>query len=139
MTGKAKHPGTELLDYLSGRFDPNAALVIEEHLAECAACSSLVGLVRELKTVGRLPEFTSSESHPDVGELAQFFYSKSAKSRSRTTAAHIALCPDCAADIAAYARAESAASGFSPSQQTADAVPASAWRLIRDWEDSDFA
>jgi hypothetical protein len=139
MTGKASHPGIELLDYLSGRFDSNTALGIEKHIAQCSACSSLVGLVRQLKASRAAGVTISSESHPDVGELARFFYSKSAKSRHPATAAHIAVCAECAAEIAEYARAESIASKFQPSQHTAGDVPASAWRLIHDWEDSDFA
>src|SRR5215467_96367 len=139
MTGKAGHPGIELLEYLSGRSDSNAALSIEEHLKNCSSCSSFTGLVRQLKAVGRADDAGMlSENHPDVGELAQFFYSKSSTSKNRATAAHIALCSECAADIAEYARAERFASQARPSQ-TAEGVPASAWRLIRDWEDSDFA
>jgi hypothetical protein len=80
-----------------------------------------------------------SEEHPTVSELASFFYSKSARGANRATAAHVAQCRSCAEEIAEYARAERAASEYNPALPAEAAVPAAAWEMIREWEESSFA
>jgi hypothetical protein len=78
----------------------------------------------------------TANSHPDVSELASFFYGKSNKP---ATAAHLAGCQNCADEIALYAKAEQAAADFKPSKKTAAKIPAAAWQMIHDWEDNSFA
>lgn len=81
-------------------------------------------------------ETQSANSHPDVSELASFFYGKSNKP---ATGAHLAVCQSCAEEIALYARAERAAADFKPNEKTAATVPAAAWQMINDWQDNSFA
>jgi hypothetical protein len=81
-------------------------------------------------------EDQSANSHPDVSELASFFYGKSNKP---ATAAHIAACQSCAEDIALYAKADRAAADFKPDKKTAATVPAAVWQMISDWQDNSFA
>ena len=54
-------------------------------------------------------------------------------------ASHVAQCSFCGEAIAQYARAESASAEYEPVKDTAGEVPAKAWEMIRDWEDSSFA
>jgi hypothetical protein len=54
-------------------------------------------------------------------------------------AGHVALCGSCSEAIAQYARAERAAGNYNPASMAAGTVPANAWALINDWEDSGFA
>ena len=54
-------------------------------------------------------------------------------------AAHIALCQSCATEIAEYARAESAASRYNAAEAIRVEMPARAWELISEWEESSFA
>jgi hypothetical protein len=82
------------------------------------------------------PSMEAADGHPDVSELASFFYGKSNQPATR---AHLALCQSCAEEIALYARAESLAADFQPSKKTAAKVPAAAWQLIGDWQDNSFA
>jgi hypothetical protein len=74
-----------------------------------------------------------------VSELASFFYSKSPRAADRATAAHVAQCRSCAKEIAEYARAERAASEYDPAVAAEGEVPAAAWAMIREWEESSFA
>ncbi len=76
------------------------------------------------------------EDHPDSSELASFFYGKANKP---AVAAHIAVCHHCAEEIALYAQAERSAAIYKPNKKNAGEVPAAAWQLIRDWEESSFA
>lgn len=78
----------------------------------------------------------NADRHPDVSELASFFYGKS---NQPTTSAHLAICQSCAEEIALYARAESAAADFTPGKKTAAKVPAAAWQMIEEWQDNRFA
>lgn len=139
-----------MFEYLSGALDTKAAQVIEAHLSVCAECASLAGLVRGLKAsasegnhegrsqVSDLKSQTSGE-HPDISELASFFYAKSRRAESSSVASHLAHCSSCGEAIAQYARAEGAAAEYKPVKDTAGEVPAKAWEMIRDWEDSSFA
>ena len=150
MVKKSAHPDIELFEYLSGGLDTEAAQVIEAHLSVCAECASVAGLVRGLKTSaserdreGR-PQISDLRSqtfgqHPDISELATFFYAKSRRAESSSVASHLAQCSSCGEAIAQYARAEHAAADFKPAKETAGEVPARAWVMIRDWEDSSFA
>jgi hypothetical protein len=54
-------------------------------------------------------------------------------------AAHVAVCRSCADEIAQYARADYAASRYEAAKAAAGEVPAKAWEMIRDWEDSGYA
>jgi hypothetical protein len=138
-----------LFDYLRGALDAQARVSVEEHLAGCADCATVAGLVRALKDdagrseggqsqISNLKPRVSAE-HPAVSELASFFYSKSPRAANRATAAHVARCRRCAEEIAEYARAERAASGYAPAATSVGEVPATAWEMIRDWEESSFA
>jgi hypothetical protein len=81
----------------------------------------------------------TSGEHPDISELASFFYAKSRRAESSSVASHLAHCSSCGEAIAQYARAEGAAAEYKPVKDTAGEVPAKAWEMIRDWEDSSFA
>lgn len=74
--------------------------------------------------------------HPDVSELASFFYGKFNKP---ATGAHLAVCQTCAEEVALYAKAEVAAADFKPGKKNAAKVPAAAWQMIQDWQDNSFA
>jgi hypothetical protein len=78
----------------------------------------------------------NENSHPDVSELASFFYGKS---NQPDTAAHLAVCQNCADEIALYAKAERLAADFKPGKKTAAKIPAAAWQMIQAWEDNSFA
>jgi hypothetical protein len=54
-------------------------------------------------------------------------------------AAHVALCSSCGDAIAQYANGEHAAVEYKSVNEAAGEVPAKAWEMIRDWEDSSFA
>jgi hypothetical protein len=150
MVKKPAHPDFELFEYLSGAVDEKAAQVVEAHLSVCAECASLAGLVRALKAsasernregrsqISDLESQTSGE-HPDISELASFFYAKSRRAESSSVASHLAQCSPCGEAIAQYARAEHAAAEYKPAKDTAGEVPAKAWEMIREWEDSSFA
>jgi hypothetical protein len=77
--------------------------------------------------------------HPDIGELASLFYGDSSTSTVAKAAAHVALCPGCREEIAVYAQAERIAARFDSRTSERASVPASAWEMIRGWEDSSFA
>jgi hypothetical protein len=150
MVKKPAHPNFELFEYLSGAVDEKAAQVIEAHLSVCAECASVAGLVRALKASAsernregrsQISDLKSqtSEEHPDISELASFFYAKSRRAESSSVASHLAHCSSCGEAIAQYARAEHAAAEYKPVKDTAGEVPARAWEMIRDWEDSSFA
>ena len=150
MVKKPPHPDFELFEHLNGAVDEKAAQVVEAHLSLCAECASLAGLVRALKTsaseanregrsqISDLKSQTSGE-HPDISELASFFYAKSRRAESSGVASHLAQCSPCGEAIAQYARAEHAAAAYKPAKDTAGDAPAKAWEMIRDWEDSSFA
>jgi hypothetical protein len=150
MVKKPAHPDSELFEYLSGAVDEKAAQVIEAHLSVCAECASVEGLVHELKAsasdrnrerrsqISDLKSQTFGE-HPDISELASFFYAKSRRAESSSVASHLAHCSSCGDAIAHYARAEHAAAEYTPVTDGAGEVPAKAWEMIRDWEDSSFA
>ncbi|HEY7547554.1 MAG TPA: zf-HC2 domain-containing protein [Blastocatellia bacterium] len=132
---KMQHPDAKLFDYLGGRLDEENHRAVESHLASCGECAEtakIVGHIRELK-----PQ--TSIEHPDVNQLAEFFYSKSPSARHRMAAAHAAMCQSCADAISEYARAERAACEYDPASVKKAAVPESAWEMIREWEESDFA
>jgi anti-sigma factor RsiW len=146
---RSAHPDARLFDYLKGALDAEARDSVEEHLAGCAGCAAVAGLVRALKDdAGRSGGDESQTQnadprilagHPAVSELASFFYSKSPRSADRATAAHVARCRSCAEEIAEYARAERASSGHAPPAAAVGEVPAAAWGMIREWEESSFA
>jgi len=150
MVNKAAHAEFRLFEYLNGTIDEKAAHEIEAHLSVCDDCALVVRLVRELRTAAAGRTFASPDQvsdrssqtrseHPDLSELASFFYAKARRTRSPGVAAHVALCNYCGDAIAQYARAERAALAYNPSSVAAGAVPANAWEMIRDWEDSSFA
>ena len=150
MAKNAAHTEFQLFEYLNGALDAKAAQVIEAHLSVCDDCASAARLVRALKESALEPNregqsqisnLTSQVSgeHPDLSELASFFYAKSRRAGSSNVAAHVALCISCGEAIAQYARAEHAAAEYKPVKEAAGEVPANAWEMIRDWEDSSFA
>jgi hypothetical protein len=139
MGRKSAHPGVELFDYLGGNLDHHAAQVIEQHLAVCGDCASMVALVSRLRERSREEGAALSAHHPHTSELAAFFYGKSPRSRSGAVASHVALCQSCANELGLYARAEQAASHTDSSRAEAGRVPDAAWEMIRDWRESSFA
>jgi len=150
MVKKSAHPDIQLFDYLNGAADAEAAQAIEEHLSLCEDCASLAALVCKLKELASEPILESkshvsnltshvSGEHPDISELASFFYASSRKADSSRVAVHVALCTFCTEAIAQYARAECVASQYEPAKALPGEVPAKAWEMIRDWEDSSFA
>ena len=49
MARKSAHPDRKLFDYLNGAMSDEARQQVEQHLADCADCAAIVGLVRALK------------------------------------------------------------------------------------------
>lgn len=150
MAKKATHPEFRLFEYLNGNLDEQAAQAIEAHLSACDDCASVAHVVRAMKEAAEEPavhaqpralrhtSHTSGE-HPDLSDLASFFYAGSRNKTRSNVAAHVALCNSCGEVIAQYARAERAAGEYNPAAVEMGAVPANAWSMIRDWEDSCFA
>jgi len=142
MAKRSAHPDKQLFDYLNGALDAHEGQVIEQHLANCAGCASVADLVRSLKSeVGESSQSSNIKSeiaqeHPDVSALASFFYASRSRARNPQVAAHVAVCKSCATEIAEYARAESAASRYNIVRGE---MPARAWEMIREWEESSFA
>jgi anti-sigma factor ChrR (cupin superfamily) len=157
MARKSAHPDKKLFDYLNGAMSDEARQQVEQHLSECADCAAIADLVRALKREAADAPATTSETpepsagithhashdtlgdHPDVAALAAFFYNRSPRKRDERVAAHVAQCRHCAAEIALYAQAERAAAAYEPAAAEASAVPAAAWEMIREWEESAFA
>lgn len=147
MVKKSIHPELALFEYLSGNLEKKDAQSIEDHLSECAGCASVVSVVRVLKETASRPAVAGESvdtgaflaSHPDLSELASFFYAKPQRSTGSNVGAHVALCGHCGDAIAQYARAEHAAAEYEPANAAPAAVPEQAWEMIRDWEDSSFA
>jgi hypothetical protein len=102
--------------------------------------------------------------HPSTHDLACFFYwhqgdcsegqhgqtpgGGPTEMPSESVAAHIALCRECATYLSDFANAESAALDFSgqgcstnmtPHAEPGFQMPKSAWELISNWQESDFA
>ena len=138
-----------MFDYLSGALEAGPRVSVEEHLSACGDCATVADLVSGLKAEASRSDSSQSqisnhksqvsEEHPTVSELASFFYSKSPRAANRATAAHVARCRSCADEIAEYARAERAASDYAPALAAQGETPASAWEMIREWEESSFA
>ena len=84
----------------------------------------------------RAEAVASAAEHPSTSELASFFYGSASGKGVR---AHVAVCQSCAAELALYAQAERTAEKQERQEKTAAEIPAVAWQLIRDWEESDFA
>src|SRR6185295_7743474 len=151
MARKSAHPDRKLFDYLNGAISDGERQQVEQHLAQCADCAAVADLVRSLKDQAqenREPALSSSDTashraqdeHPEVAALASFFYNQSPRKRDQRVAAHVAQCRRCAAEMAMYAQAEAAAIAYEPTAAAeADAVPAAAWEMIREWEESAFA
>jgi len=148
MVRKSAHPDRKLFDYLNGASSADGRQQVEQHLAVCADCAALADLVRVLKEradENREPASKSSaalsaqDDHPDIAALASFFYNQSPHKRDQQVAAHVARCQRCAAEMAMYAQAERAAMAYEPATAEASAVPAAAWEMIREWEESAFA
>ncbi len=132
---KTQHPDTKLFDYLGGHLDDENRRDVEAHLASCGKCAETAKIVSSMREAK--PE--TSITHPDVSQLAEFFYSKSTSARHSSTAAHVAACQSCADAISEYARAERAACEYDPSSVKRGAVSESAWQMIREWEESVYA
>ncbi|MEN3331824.1 MAG: hypothetical protein V7641_1189 [Blastocatellia bacterium] len=154
MARKSAHPDRKLFDYLNGAVSDAARQQVEQHLADCADCAAIAGLVRALKHGVADSQATSSapseqithsasriteDEHPDVAALASFFHNKSPRKRDAQVAAHVAQCRHCAAEMALYAQAEGAALAYEATSAEASAVPAAAWEMIGEWEESAFA
>ena len=136
MSTKSMHPETELFEYLNHSLDEEHSTAIETHLSTCEECASLAALVRALKAEESL---TNSQSqipdHPGIHELASFFY---ARENVTQVANHVAICSSCAEAIAQYASGERAAEVYEPTRENTGEVPAKAWMMIDDWENSSF-
>lgn len=156
MRRDSSHPEVELLDYISGAADPETGRTVEAHISNCPECSTVASVVRALRdgaqerhrrqpterreAADREIDALMTEDrarHPDLGELASFFYGESVDQRRGLVAAHVALCPECTEAIAIYSRAEQAAKQAGATR--VEPVPQKSWDLIRDWEDSSFA
>jgi hypothetical protein len=142
MVKKSAHP-EHLFDYLNGAVDEAAARLIEAHISVCDDCGFVAAVCRALKKAASDPEgenrYQGTGEHPDISELASFFYARQRRADSAHVAEHVALCSSCAEEIAQYARAERVAYQYEPAKAASGEVPATAWEMIRDWEDSSFA
>ena len=95
--------------------------------------------MRAIKNEASESEATNlSSQHPDVSELASFFYS-TLEGVSSQVAGHVASCSSCAEEIAQYAAGERAASEYQVANRTRAEMPAKAWEMISEWEESSFA
>jgi hypothetical protein len=137
MAKKSTHPGKQLFDHLSGRLDERAARAVEDHLPDCAECRTVANVVGALKTDAA--RSAAPPEHPGVSELASFFYGKLSGEGRASTAAHVASCRSCADDLAEYARAERAARDYDSAAAQSAQIPAAAWKLILEWEESSYA
>lgn len=141
MANRQSHPARDLFDYVKGDTNEQVSRTIESHLADCNDCSTIAQVVRSIRKseISNLKSQTS-EAHPEVSELASFFYGGSTRAKRAATAAHVAVCRSCADQIAEYARAEHAACAPAEASKTSEAgIPAAAWEMIRNWEESSFA
>jgi hypothetical protein len=145
MSKKQTHPDIELFDFLNVAVDQNEAKVIEAHLSTCEECASIASLVRAFKRSAS--EQTNEDKyhvsspmgdHPDISTLASFYYARSNPADTASVRSHVAICGSCAEAISEYARAERAAAEYKLVKGAAREVPAQAWELIRDWEESSF-
>ena len=146
MSKKQTHPDIELFDFLNVAVDQNEAKVIEAHLSTCEECGSIASLVRAFKRSAS--EQTNADKHqvsspigvhPDISTLASFYYARSNPADTASVRSHVAFCSSCAEAISEYARAERAAAEYERVKgAAAREVPAKAWELIRDWEESSF-
>jgi hypothetical protein len=136
---ESSHPENELFDFATGRLDAGSARAVEQHVNECAECCSLVDSLAALKAEMSAIDARRIEFHPSVGELAEYFYARPTSTTSVSIAAHLAVCKQCASEIAFYAQAEAAARQSEAGARAVAQVPAAAWKLIRDWEESPFA
>ncbi len=135
MVKKSSHPDVSLFDYLSGALDEPDAREVEQHLRGCKDCASVADIFSAMKSENSDLKSQITNEHPDVSELARFFYDRP-RAANRQTAAHVAVCRSCAAELAEYARAERAASSYNPVAVAQAEIPAAAWDLIREWEES---
>ncbi|HXU07607.1 MAG TPA: zf-HC2 domain-containing protein [Blastocatellia bacterium] len=137
MAKKSEHPDSKLFDYLNGKTEEAETRFIEEHLFACDECAEGAAVVRAFKN--EISDSTArSSQHPDVSELASFFYSTS-EGVSSQVAGHVASCLSCAEEIAQYAAGERAASQYQVANRTRAEMPVKAWELISEWEESSFA
>ena len=148
MDKKSAHPEIELFEYLRGNLDETAAHAVNAHLSECDECTLVTSLVIRLKDTASAQDirdtlaYRGSEilgEHPDLSELASFFYQTSLPAESASVARHLALCGHCTEAIAQYARAEQIAAQYKSSSAVPGTVSSDAWNMIRDWEESSFA
>jgi anti-sigma factor ChrR (cupin superfamily) len=139
MAKKSEHPESKLFDYLNGRTEEAETGLIEEHLSACDECATAAAVVRALKSEPSESDAPNvSSQHPDVSELASFFYS-TLESMSPRVAGHVASCSSCAEEIAQYAAGERAASEYQVANRTRAEMPVKTWEMIREWEESSFA
>lgn len=142
MVKKSSHPEINLFDYLNDSVDASTRQEIDAHLSTCDECSNLAKLVRTIKSTAAASGNVDAESwaefdsHPSTSELASFFYTKSQPEQAQI-AGHLALCGSCVEAIAQYAHAEKIAADYSYAGKL-EKVPAKAWEMIREWEDSSF-
>ncbi|HKY04429.1 MAG TPA: zf-HC2 domain-containing protein [Blastocatellia bacterium] len=138
MGKKSAHPEKRLFEYLGGKLDEQAADSVEQHLQECPECALAAAFQGALKieAASLNTDAESSEGHPDTSELARLFYNGAEDADSSAIARHVALCRDCASDIASYASADRLAREYSSATSAQEEIPAAAWEMIRQWEDS---
>lgn len=137
MAKKSEHPDSKLFDYLNGKTEEAETRLIDEHLSACDECAPAAAVVRAMKNEASESEAPSSQ-HPDVSELVSFFYGTQ-EGVSSQVAGHVASCSSCAEEIAQYSAGERAASDYQVANGTRAEIPAKAWELIREWEESSFA
>lgn len=142
MAKNSTHPDIQLFNYLKGTLGQQDAAVIDAHLSDCDECVSLAGIVRALKRVAsdvnREALSKTPEQHPNISELASFYYEQSQRAESVPLAAHVATCSSCVEAIAQYARADRAAAEYDPGKSIGGTVPAKAWEMVNEWEESSF-
>jgi len=136
MSKKQLHLDSTFFDYLSGKTEEAETRLIDEHLSTCEDCASAAAVVRAFKQT--VADSLHSEQHPDVSELASYFYDQSQEAAS-PTGRHIALCTSCTDEIAQYARSECAANEHAVAKGGTAAISKKAWEMIREWEESSFA
>jgi hypothetical protein len=134
MAKKSSHTDVSLFDYFSGALDERSTREVEEHLRGCKDCASVADLFSSMRAETSGLKSPLSNEHPDVSQLARFFYDRP-RAAGRQTAAHVATCRSCAAELAEFARAERVASSPPPADVAPAQIPAGAWDMIREWEE----
>ncbi|MBI5868436.1 MAG: zf-HC2 domain-containing protein [candidate division Zixibacteria bacterium] len=107
MTGSDSHEDWQALipEYLSGVLPADEKASLDEHLAGCAVCRSVLDNTRQLR--GGLVHLANAaqDQHPTAAQITDYACSPARLDSSvqETISRHLALCPSCAREVATVA------------------------------------